>query len=412
MGAARPAPLALVLFLLLLWGLLPPVLGQPPEGHLTIATDYELFGTSDLRGGGHVTWTLTGAKAADLRAKILHLFDEYPSIPSGFPFGHVATTANQDGRLDAGEGVGYTNLLENVLEASGRGTNAQYMQLFPFDLRDKAGDESTNFRRSTSGLAGTDVNATADVEIRFLFEANITKTDARVPLATRSLVDALYRIFSYRTVQASNLTTSGAWPFLAENGWRVVTETRSGLSALWAGNTTTGLYDDNTDATSRTIADPAFASIDPAYEPFDFRFASRARATFNYTGLLGAGDSLQLEYAHWPAYTDWTNLSFDTGATLRPSPNSWSNATVDLTPVLGERVRLRFHFQSNATGSDRGIFLRDFAIDAPAVYAGQVVESDTHYLIGTLSFSDPAVTSGGIHLIRTPGGELLMYGVT
>ena len=29
--------------------------------------------------------------------------------------------------------------------------------------------------------------------------------------------------------------------------------------------------------------------------------------------------------------------------------------------------------------------------------------------VGTLSFSDPALTSGGIHLIRTPGGEILSY---
>jgi len=415
MGASRPASLALVLFLLLLWGFLPPVVGQGPEGHLVVATDYELFGTSDLRGGGHVTWTLTGAKAAELRGRIIHLFDEYPAIPRGFTFPGAGTNGNNNSVLDATEGVAYTSLLENLLEASGRGTTAQYLQLYPFDLREKSTDEPAGFQRSTSGLAGTDVNATDNVEIRFLFEANITTTDARVPLATRSLVDALYRIFSYRVIQSPTLATSGpypgSWPFLPENGWHVVPNA-SGRQAFWVGDDATGLYNNSLDATARTSADPALASIVPSYIPFDFRFASRAQATFNYTGFLAAGDSLRLEYAHPPAFTDWTNLSYAAGPSLPPSDGTWSNATVDLTPLLGQRARLRFHFVSDASGSAPGFFIRDFAIDAPAAYVGQVVETDTHYLIGTLSFSDPTIASGGIHLIRTPGGEILTYGAT
>jgi hypothetical protein len=404
-----------VLFLLLLWGLLPPVVAQGPEGHLVVATDYELFGFSDLRGGGHVTWTLTGAKAAELRSRIIHLFDGYPAIPRGFAFPGVGTNGNNNSVLDATEGVAYTNLLENLLEASGRGTTAHYLQLYPFDLREKSTDEPSGFQRSTSGLAGTNLSATDTVEIRFLFEANITMTDARVPLATRSLVDALYRIFSYRAVQSPTLAASGpypgSWPFLPENGWHVVPNV-VGRQAFWMGNDATGLYNDSQDAAARTSADPAFAAIDPAYIPFDFRFASSARATFNYTGFLDTGDTLRLEYAHYPAYTDWTNLSYSTGPSLTPSDGTWSNETVDLTPLLGQRARLRFHFVSDPSGSAPGFFIRDFAIDAPATYVGQVVETDTHYLIGPLSFAEPTITSGGIHLIRTPGGELLTYGAS
>ena len=417
MGAKRTAPLAIVLFLLLFWGILPAVVGQGPEGHLVVATDYELFGTSDLRGGGHVTWTLTGAKAADFRAKILDLFDGYPSIPRGFRFNGTATNGNRDGRLDATEGVEYTNLLEQWLEANGRGTAAQYLEMYPFDLREKSTDGPTGFARSTSGLAGTDGNTTADVEIRFLFQANITTTDGRVPLATRSLVDGLYDIFSYQAAQSPTLATSGSypgpWPFLPEGGWHVVTV--GGVPAFWPGNDTTGQYDDNVDATSRTSADPPLAAIFPtfSYDSFDFRYASRAWASFNYTGSLAAGDSLRLQCAHPPLYTDWTNLSFGTGPSLPPAGSgTWPNATVDLSALLGERVRLRWHFQSDAAGTGPGVFIRNFTVHAPAAYVGQVVESDTHYLIGTLSFSDPAVVSGGVHLIRTPGGEILTYGAT
>jgi hypothetical protein len=418
----RNASLAVILFLLLMWALLPIVVqSQGPVGHLVVSTDYELFGTSDLRGGGHVTWTLTGARAAELRSRILRLFDTYPTVPRGFSSEGTDTNGNRNQVLDAAEGVVYTNLLEGRLEAAGQGSIVQYLQLSPFDLRDKVADDPTSFSRSTSGLANTDLNATADVEIRFLFEANITTTNGRVPLATRVLADSLYEPFSYRAMHSPDLNQPapypGSWPFLSEGGWHVVNATGrpafwGGRPAFWAGNDSTGMYDNNVNAAARTTADPAFASILPVYEPFDLRYASRAWATFNYTGALLPGDILRLEFAHPPAYTDWTALPFSTGASLPNSPGGWTAETVDLTSLLGQRARLRFHFVSDGLAAETGIFIRDFAIEAPANYVGEVVESDTHYLIGTLSFSDPAVSSGGIHLIRTPGGELLFYGAT
>ena len=418
MGSARPALFALVLVLLLFWSVLPPTVGQGSAGHLVVSTDYELFGTSDLRGGGHVTWTLTGDKATDLRMKILHMFDEYPTIPHGFTFEGALTNANRNARLEATEGVRYTDLLENQLEASGRGTSAQYVQMYPFDLREKDPIEANGFNRSTVGLAGADANTTGDAEIRFLFEANITTKEGRVPLATRALVDALYDVFSYRAVQSPTLTASasypGSWPFLSVNGWHVVSASRvpnaGGRGAFWEGNDTTGQYDNNVNLSSSTSADPALA----ADLPFDFRFASRAWATFNYTGSVnGSGDYLRIEYAHPPAYTDWANLSFGTNANL-PSTASgvWSSQTVNLTRLLGQTARLRLRFHSDNAGTASGFYIRDFDVHAPASYTGEVVESDTHYLIGTLSFWGPSVDHGGINLIRTPGGELLTYGAT
>src|SRR5437879_11956630 len=157
MGSARPAPLALALVLLRFWSVLTPTVGQGATGHLVVSTDYELFGTSDLRGGGQVTWTLTGDKAADLRMKILHMFDEYAMIPRGFTFTSTSPeTANNNSRLDATEGVRYTDRLEPLLEASGRGTSAQYVEMYPFDLRDKlTNDPATSSHRRPLRLART-----------------------------------------------------------------------------------------------------------------------------------------------------------------------------------------------------------------------------------------------------------------
>src|SRR5437660_10984742 len=117
-------------------------------------------------------------------------------------------------------------------------------------LRDKVSDAATSFNRSTDGLAGTDANATAPVEIRFLFEANITTTEGRVPLATRALVNALYEGFSYRAVQLPSLAGSGAYPgswrFLTANG-RHVTK-MCGRENIRAGNDQTCRYDNSVDA--------------------------------------------------------------------------------------------------------------------------------------------------------------------
>src|SRR2546425_6653324 len=424
MGSLRPALLAIVAGLLVLWSLFPPAVGQNPAGHMVVTTDYELFGTSDLDGGGHVTWTLTGAKATDLRAKILHLFDEYGQIPRGFPFEGAATSSNGDGVLEAAEGANYTDRVENVLEGSGgEGTLAQYMRLWPFDLREKNPDPAVAFSRSTSGLANTNLSTSADVEIRMLFEANTTTRNARLPLPTESLADSLYRVFWYEAAQPPNLNASGlypGWPFLVEGGWAIVRAPScpagvpSPCEALWAGNPATGTYGNNTVAAARTTADPVRAISSAVYVPFDLRLASQAWATFNYTGQVAdAQDRLRLQIAHAPAFTGCTNLLLGTSPDLPPTTlGVWYSERVNLTGYLGDRVRLRLNFTSDATGSARGFFIRDFALHAPSFYEGEVVQDDTHYLVGPLSFSSPVVRSGGLQVIRTPGGEILFYGST
>src|SRR3989441_4576227 len=421
MSSARPAVLAVVTFLLVFWSVFTPAVGQNPAGHMVVTTDYELFGTSDLNGGGHVTWTLTGAKAADLRAKILHLFDEYGQIPRGFPFEGAATSANGDGVLEAAEGANYTDRVENVLEGSGgQGTLVQYIRLWPFDLRQKNANPAVGFSLSTSGLANTNLSTSADVEIRMLFEANTTTRNARVSLPTELLADSLYRVFWYDAAQSPNLNASGlypAWPFLVEGGWNIVPApgcpagVPSPCEALWAGNPATGMYDNNIVAATNTTADPIRAISSDFYKPFDLRFASQAWVTFNYTGQVAdARDRLRLQIAHAPAFTDWTNLLFGSTPDLpQTAPGVWPNATVNLTGYLGDRVRLRLNFTSDATGSARGFYIRDFALHAPSFYEGEVVQADTHYLVGPLSFSSPVVRSGSLQVIRTPGGEILSY---
>jgi len=164
-------------------------------------------------------------------------------------------------------------------------------------------------------------------------------------------------------------------------------------------------------AATRTTADNLLAGTSAIYVPFDLRYATQAWATFNYTGQVAdPQDRLRLEIAHAPAFTDWTNLSFGAGPNLpTTAPGVWATANVSLATYLGGEVRLRLNFTSDAAGSARGFLIRDFALHAPSFYDGEVDQADTHYLVGPLSFSAPVVRTGGLQVIRTPGGEILLY---
>ena len=412
MGPARSAALAVVLSLLLFWTVATPLLAQGPAGRLSIASDVELFGTGPLMGGGHITWTLSGEEARELRGKILHLFDEYAQVPRGFAYAGAATGRIGDGRIEASEGLAYTGFVENELEGGltgGPGTPIGYFLLDRSDLIDP--DEQAGFNRSTFGLLGTDINSTQDIQIRFLFNGFTTTTDSVFPLSTRAYADVLHTVFSFEQRQSSSLTSSAgynaSWPFLEEDGWHVTTVDGTRAMGLW--NETTQTYLVNADASTRSFMDRVLAPLAPG---FDLRFATSVRASFAYTGQVAdAGDQLSLEVSrNAPAYTDWAPLTINGSQTLPPTPvGQWATADVNLSAYIGQQIRLRFRFVSDLVGVDRGFFVRDFAISAPSVYEGEVLESDAHYLIGLLSFSDPRLATGGVHAIRTPGGEILYY---
>ncbi len=104
---------------------------------------------------------------------------------------------------------------------------------------------------------------------------------------------------------------------------------------------------------------------------------------------------------------DWTTLTNGTLSFGENTPDgTWRSRTLDLSSYVGEQIRLRLQFASPAGGS-RGFFVRDVAISAPSVYDGSVLQSDAHYLVGTLSFSNFEVPSAAVTLVRTPGGEIL-----
>lgn len=416
MRSPKPVALALILAALLFWSLVPPAAAQ--TGAMTVSADYELFGTTVLNGGGHVTWTLTGDVARQLRTDLVNLFDEYPKIPRDFVFGGDPTNGNHDGILQEPEGRAYTDRLENVLEggypnAQTGGTQLGYFLLDRADLLNK--DLVNGFNTSTSGIVGSNANSTADLQIRFLFNGASDYADLSMPLATEAYAQALFKVFSIEAIQA------GSWPVklaaLGTPGWHQVYV--GSHPALWPGNTSSctsgtiptcdsGRYDNATTLDANAVMDP---TLGPSGVPLDLRFATSAWISFNYTGQVAdSGDVLQFQVAPEAANPVWTPLP--NGTFSRPqitAVGQWLTENLNLSAYLGEKVLVRLNFTSDATGSARGFFVSDLAFHAPSAYRGLVLESDAHYLIGTLSFSNFNVPAGSPSLIRTPGGEILWY---
>lgn len=416
MRSPKSATLALLLATVVMWSLVPLASGQ--SGGVSVNADYELFGTNALSGGGHVTWTLTGDAARQFRADLVNLFDNYTQIPRGFLFGGGTTTGNGDGTIQTSEGLAYTDRLENVLEGvypSGNtgGTQVGYFHLDRADLFDK--DPATGFSTSTSGILGSDANSTASLQIRFLFNGATDTGDVSMPLSTEAYAEALYRVFSIEADQ------TGAWPLstaaVGSPGWHLVY--LGTTPALWAGNTSTcttaavpscprGFYDNGSDLDGNVVMDPGLGT---AGTWLDLRFASSAWITFDYTGQVAdASDAMRVQVAPFSTSPVWAGLTggnFSFGDNT--NPGAWMRASLNLSAYLGQRVLLRLNFTSDGSGSASGFFVRNFSIHGPATYQGTVTESDAHYLVGTLSFSNFNVPSGSPTLIRTPGGEILFY---
>ncbi len=414
MRSPKPAVLAVFVGLLLFWSLVGPALAQ--GSGMVVSSDYELFGATQLNGGGHVTWTLHGDAARQLRADIVHLFDEYTQMPRGFLFGGNPTNGNHDGLIEEPEGLAYTDRVENVLEglypsATSGGTQVGYFLLDRADLLDK--DVAGGFNRSTAGIVGSDANSTADLQINFLFNGGSTASDVTMNLTTDAYAQALFKVFSIEADQ------SGAWPFpLAPRvgnvtvGWQSLFYDAAHPAVLWAGSSsacpspaTSCAYGGNASFTSQAVMDSAVGA------PLDLRFGSSAWITFNYTGSVAdAGDFLRVQVAPEAANLSWsTPLGGNLSRAENTAPGSWGQVRLNLSAFLGEKVRLRLQFVSDASGNDTGFFLSDLAIHAPATYSGPILESDAHYLIGAISFSNFQVPSGNPTLLRTPGGEILFY---
>ncbi|TLZ71490.1 MAG: DUF835 domain-containing protein [Methanobacteriota archaeon] len=381
-------------------------------GTARVSSDLELLGIGGMNGGGHLTWTLTGDQARLLRLKIQNMYDRYGNIPAGFAYAGNLTNANGNGRIDSLEANKYTDFLENELEGirfggAGTGIEVRYVKIDRADIIEKG----FPVERSSEGLVGTNQTSSELLEIRFIFNAKTISENWRFRFSDVVLANALHRVFDMR--QAQQVSTF-PWPLLQENGWHTVLYS-DGLLALWHGNLSTynpanpasGRYDNSTTATDRTVTD---AFVGTTWT--DLQFATWANVTFAYNGSVAdAGDRLRFQIATAPGYNVWTDLQDNAGDVDLPATPSWRPVVYNVTSFVGQRVRFRLNFTSDAAGNGApGFFIRNFAINGPSRYVGTIESTETDYLVGTLSFQDFDMRTSRAHLIRTPAGEVLLYG--
>jgi len=386
-------------------------------GSLRVSTDLELIGIGGLNGGGHITWTLTGDEARILRMKILDVFDAYPVIPRGFAYGGNVTRSaaggvTGDGIIQSGEAEKYTDFLENELEGiryagAGTGIEVRYVRIDRADILEKGFPVD----RSTEGLVGTSSNATQRLEIRFIFNAKTVSENWRFRFSDVPLADALHRVFDLAQVARPGYIDP--WPMARENGWHSVLMA-DGLHALWPGNDSTwlgtgnpalGRYDNSTSRWTRTYTETGLNWT-------DLRSATWANVSFRYNGSVAdSGDRLRLQIMDESSPAVWTDLTTEAGDLDLPDTATWRSVRYNVTSAVGDRVRFRLNFTANATGNSApGFFIRDFAVRGPSRYVGMIESAEVDYLVGTLSFQDFDIRGGRVNLIRTPAGEILLYG--
>jgi hypothetical protein len=371
--------------------------GAQDEGKISIAGDTEMIGANEVSGGGHLTWTLTGDKARELRSYVVQMFDNYSSIPcyfigiqlqQGVCFQSWGHSANNNLMIDDTEGAEYLELVDRWLTNSF--TTENRYRYYVMDRVDTLYEEVDS---STDGFLNTPVNSDQPVVIKFIFNSIGPSGTKEFGLAEVNSTQALYEIFTIKFLDDFEENDY----LLQSNGWvRTTSQSYSGLNSYWHGNSSTGNYDDNSLSTS---------SID-----IDLRYASYGNFSFKYKGSVAdSNDELLVQLSDDGA--TWHNILSlsqpDNTPTWKTFDFDFANNTFD--DFIGKEVTLRFNFSSDMSGNDTGFFIDYFKMDAPCQYEGHVELGHTDYIVGVGSFSSPYVRRNMPHTIRLLAGEIVFY---
>ncbi|MFQ5911540.1 MAG: hypothetical protein ACE5IJ_12605, partial [Thermoplasmata archaeon] len=333
---------------------------------IIVTTDVEMIGVTSLGGGGHIYFTAVGGEARDLREKILYHYDD------------------GDGTIEADEALSYSLDVQDYLEnpPSGTlGTEYRYGRMKSLSLDE--GNSNTGVEMSSSGLVNTDMSTVGSLRmtLRFTMETNeARKTFEQDEIA---VARAFYDVFS--VLSGTRFETSyGPFPFFP---WPLVNET------LYAGNVSTGLYDND----SRMVMDSNLLRLNTSNE---------CHLNFSYIGgVADAGDYLAfLTSVDGVTWTEVHNL------TTSNNTSSWTDVSLNLTSQLaGKEFYLRLLFESDPSGNSADFMIDDLYIIGPSYYDGEIEMHHTDYLLGAVSFGNIDSEMGAVHVIRTPGGMILSY---
>ena len=179
--------MALVLLLLTLPMILPFTGGAVVENQIQAKTDIEILGGTQLHGGGHITWIITGKEATTLRQKILEHFDY-----------------NRDGRLQSYEvrspsGNGYLNAVERYVEEE-RIRDVRNNTLSPYWDVNIGGSAPLHVNNQdltvdVQGLVGTTNETQENIYIYYYYDCNTNLGRTIINMDDDRMVQALYYPF-------------------------------------------------------------------------------------------------------------------------------------------------------------------------------------------------------------------------
>ncbi len=373
--------------------------GAQDEGKIVVAGDTEMIGVNEVSGGGHITWTLTGDKAKQLRSYVVQMWDNISnSIPcyflgvqlqQGTCFTAIGHSANNNLMIDDSEGGEYLELVDRWLTNSFNTQNR-----YRYYVMDRVDTLYEEVDSSTDGFLNTPIDSDQPVVIKFIFNSIAPAGAKEFGLAEVNSTQALYEIFTVKFLDDFEETDY----LLQSNGWtRTSSQSYTGLNSYWHGNPGSGTYSDNSSSTS---------SID-----IDLRYASYGNFSFKYKGSVAdTNDVLLVQLSEDGAtWHDVLGLSQpDNSPTWKTFDFDFSNNTYE--DFIGKKVTLRFNFTSDASGNDTGFFIDQFKMDAPCRYEGRVELGHTDYIVGVGSFSSPYVRRNMPHTIRLLAGEITFYG--
>ena len=197
---------------------------------VTITTDYELLGFSDLHGGGHLTYELTGQAAGDLRRAVL---DRYDGLITGTANGRI-----DPAELKMNEQTGYIADVESSLATTSffSATTNRYEP-----LHEGQGEDITADAQGFYEVTNIGADDSTPIRIYLYFDATrMSMTELNFALLSRDLVSALYSPFtnsSSGAITSSDIRVNDYTFRYKHTDYRICVGSLSGQSLTTEGGT-------------------------------------------------------------------------------------------------------------------------------------------------------------------------------
>ncbi|GEM_PF-4465030 len=310
-------------------------------------TDIEMIGATELHGGGHVEWHITGEQAQKLREKAILAYD------------HNRNMRLEEDEVRVGESTAaYLGPVERYIQGK-EWYGVTIGGAAPYHSHDTPEPLSVDVK----GLIDTPADSTEDIHIFYYFDAKQYVGNKKINLEDTLIAEAPYVAFPDGSFQPApgNFTTTDLTH--TQSLWHrssIGTYRFNGTYVWWCGDEAFQRYNpDMTDALTASV------NLTDAYAPV---------LSFYTLMFIGPGDEGLVQIN---AGNGWETLTV-----INTNITSWTGMRFSLTNYTGKEVSIRFLFLSDDVGESVGWFLDDIDIldtgPAKPVFEGFEKPPDTY----------------------------------